>query len=502
MKWLEYWKKERTWLLFLLIFGLIFFRYCYFGFQYFPQLDDYIQMHNQSSYYTAEQVILDMGLLASRPLASLGDYFLWSHFWPCMLVLVGLLSGLYAGSALLFRRVWGTYFGTGYLFLTVYALLPLGMEGTYWVSASTRVIPSLFFTALSMRFFQKWRGGGKWPTLVVYFVTQLISFSFYEQGLILCVTGVLLIALLEFRAAGWRSLSALLTFLNVAIYFAITTYFSTTTGQLGSRMQLTLPWQEGWGAVAQAAATQVGEAYVVGGIMTTVRGFFRGVGTIFSNFNLIWVVVLLLLCALLFFAAKQYTGPTSNLPGALLVGALFAVAPITLFFVLTQPSIGLRNTVFSFCGIAMMLDALAGFLLRKLPLRGVLTGGLCALLAFLFCVASVSELADYRQTYLDDQRAGAAVRTALEEGGGVPVGSRVAVKNLQGSYLAEQNFLHQQHIHGATESAWAFTGLLACESGNRNFPYVTPIPPGVEFDRSQYKVVLIYDPVIGVATPE
>ena len=62
-------QKERPWLVFALIFALVLLRFCYYGFTYYPQLDDYIQLHNQSAYYSAKAVILDMGLLSSRPLA-------------------------------------------------------------------------------------------------------------------------------------------------------------------------------------------------------------------------------------------------------------------------------------------------------------------------------------------------------------------------------------------------------------------------------------------------
>ena len=77
--------KERPWLVFALIFALVLLRFCYYGFTYYPQLDDYIQLHNQSAYYSAKAVILDMGLLSSRPLASVMDYFFWSHFWPFLM---------------------------------------------------------------------------------------------------------------------------------------------------------------------------------------------------------------------------------------------------------------------------------------------------------------------------------------------------------------------------------------------------------------------------------
>ena len=489
--------KERPWLVFALIFALVLLRFCYYGFTYYPQLDDYIQLHNQSAYYSAKAVILDMGLLSSRPLASVMDYFFWSNFWPFLMAAVALISAMYAASACLFRRVWGEYFGTGYLFLVVYALLPLGMEGTYWISASNRVVPSLFFVALAMYLFQKWCRTGKALWLPLYFVAQLISFCFYEQGLVLSVTGVLLVGIIElFRGNRSRSLFSLLTFVNAGVYFAFTGYFSTSTGQLGSRLRLTLPWQEGWDKVFLSAAGQTGESFLIGGYKTLVDGFRRGLACIAEDFSLLWVLVLVLLCAALFLFARRFTAERpageAALPRrwALLVGFLMALAPVTLFFVLSSPSVALRNTVFSFCGIALFLDAAWSMLLTRCPARGLITGAVCAVCAAVFSVAAVSELHDYRATTQADQRAARAITAAVEGDEGA-----IAVLNLEPNYLSEQNFLYHEHIHGATESAWALAGLLSWAADTPAFPAATPVPMGGRYTGSltEFGALLWYD---------
>ena len=490
-------QKERPWLVFALIFALVLLRFCYYGFTYYPQLDDYIQLHNQSAYYSAKAVILDMGLLSSRPLASVMDYFFWSRFWSFLMAAVALISAMYAASACLFRRVWGEYFGTGYLFLVVYALLPLGMEGTYWISASNRVVPSLFFVALAMYLFQKWCRTGKVLWLPLYFVTQLISFCFYEQGLVLSVTGVLLVGIIEFfRGNRSRSLFSLLTFVNAGVYFAFTGYFSTSTGQLGSRLRLTLPWQEGWDKVFLSAAGQTGESFLIGGYKTLVDGFRRGLACIAEDFSLLWVLVLVLLCAALFLFARRFTAERpageAALPRrwALLVGFLMALAPVTLFFVLSSPSVALRNTVFSFCGIALFLDAAWSMLLTRCPARGLITGAVCAVCAAVFSVAAVSELHDYRATTQADQRAARAITAAVEGDEGA-----IAVLNLEPNYLSEQNFLYHEHIHGATESAWALAGLLSWAADTPAFPAATPVPMGGRYTGSltEFGALLWYD---------
>lgn len=494
-------QKEWALPLFLMIFGLVFLRYCYYGLQYFPQLDDYIQIHNHPAYYSARRVILEQGLLASRPLAAVGDYFFWSKLWGNLIAASALLSALYAGSAVLFRKTFSSYFGTGYVFLTVYALLPLGMEGSYWISAANRILPGLFFTALAMWLFQRWCRTGRWGTMALYAGTQLISYCFYEQGLILSVTGVLLVAILEFlegRGRTKRPLAALITFVNAGLYFAFTGYFAAG-GQLGGRMRVLLPWQEGWDKTMWTALKQGGSAFLVGGWKTLAVGFRRGAELLVSEANPLWTLLALGLCALLFLAARRSGEVGTRAPSALLVGFLMALAPMSIFFILAQPAIPLRATLFSFCGLALMADSLMGMLLRGKTWRGTAVGALCAVFALVSLVASVSELHDYRLTYLEDQRAGAAVIAALDGGKELSPSVRVAVLDLEPSYLIGQNFLYLEHIVGVTGSEWAFTGLLACESGNVDFPYVTPIPTGAKADLSGFDLVLRYDRESGTA---
>ena len=42
---------QREWAALFLLFGLLFIRCCCYGLRYFPQLDDYIQLHNYTAYH-------------------------------------------------------------------------------------------------------------------------------------------------------------------------------------------------------------------------------------------------------------------------------------------------------------------------------------------------------------------------------------------------------------------------------------------------------------------
>ncbi len=469
---------------FFLLFGLIFVRFCCYGPTYFPQLDDYIQLHNYTAYHPdVWDFIRRLGLLAARPAAGLLDIFFWGRLWPALIAGCALIAGLYAASAVLFRRVWSKYFSVGWPFLVLYALLPLGMEGTYWLSAANRVVPSLFFVSLAMALFQRWCERGQKRFLAAYFLVQLLSMSFYEQGLVLSVTGVLLAALLELRENRRRPLWALLTFANAGVYFAFTSAFADSALYAG-RASVVLPWQEGWRDwVFLPVLRQMKDAFLKGGVYTTVKGLVRGAGLIVSERHWLWLVLVLALCAGLFLLVREERTDHSRsrevLP-ALIVGFLMALAPVTIFFVLANPWFSLRGTVASFCGLALMGDTVIGWLLTRLKGRDTIAAGLCGAMAFVFCVAAVSELHDYRAAWEADQAVMAAILEGTDNGASLPSEGENLILGVESCYLEEQNFYFHEHIHGVTESRWALTGGLQCVSGRRDFPYVTPLPAAVD----------------------
>ena len=137
---------------------------------YWPQLDDYIQMHNYllsfSSFSALQKTV---GVLDTRPLAGLADYFVWGRMFSFLLLGVAVVSLLYAAAAVLMWAVLGRFFRVGTLFPVVVVLLPLGVEGTYWMSAATRVAVGMFWAALAAWLFFKWLDTSKLWALTSFF---------------------------------------------------------------------------------------------------------------------------------------------------------------------------------------------------------------------------------------------------------------------------------------------------------------------------------------------
>ena len=464
--------------LFLLLFLLLMARNCACGLEYFPQLDDYIQYHNYPTAGSFQVLQQSTGLLASRPLAGLADYFFWGPMFGHMILGVALISLLYTGTALLLWKLLKRYFRLSLLFPVIVLLLPLGVEGTYWMSASTRVVVGMFFAALAAWAFLEWLDRGGLGRLALYLILQLLPFGFYEQAGILSITLTVGAAILEWglnRKELPRCAPSLWGCGAMALYLLFTRMMSSG-GVYSSRAEVILPvGRYYWTVFFPDIMGQFRDVFIKGGFLTLAKGFVRGLGLIPAG--LLWcVLAAAVLCVLLgLWARCEEDGGKKRTGLALLSGFLLAAGPVSLFLVLGNPWFSLRGAVASFPGIALMADAAALWLWDKLPLRREGLSVLAAAAAFVFCVAGASEIVDYRYTTEHDRRAAFLVKTALEADGLDQSFGRVGILNLEPSYLPNQNFYYHEHIHGCTESAWAFAGLLAAEGGG-DLPSVTPLP--------------------------
>jgi hypothetical protein len=332
-------------LIFFVLFALIFIRYCYYGFEYFYQLDDYIQYHNLvARTQNPFAAVVSLGLLASRPLAGIADLCLWSRFYSFMLVGVAVISALLPRRLPVQMGVFKTL-GTSYLFLAVYALLPLGFEGTYWVSASARIVVSLFFAALALYGFEKWCETGKVRMLILFALCQLLACGFYEQVLIFSVVSVLLLSALHYRAHRRRALWGFFALLGAGVYFLFIRYFSGDAVFSG-RGSIVLPvTRYYWNTAFPNVAAQLKHVFVDGGLLTLAKGFVRGAGLLFRISTCCMPPASAAPdSAVLLFCESSHNQMKRPVPG-LVVGLILAVAPVMIFFVLDVSWFSFRGAV-------------------------------------------------------------------------------------------------------------------------------------------------------------
>ena len=481
----ERWEWEWALVLFLLLLA----RACAWGVQYWPQLDDYIQLCNYVRNSTLASVQESIGILGARPLAVVGDFYLWGKMFSHLIAGVALISLMYALTAVMLRRQLGRYFPVRALFLAVFTLLPLGVEGTYWMSASTRVVCGLFFAVLASGAFLRWMDTGRLPWALGFCLLQVLPMGFYEQSGIFAVTLVVGLAILEVireRERLRRAVLAVWSLPAMGLYFAVTRLL-TVGNMYAGRSKVLLPTDPAWlESLLPEILEQFKTVFLRGNFDILVKGFLRGARAVLSGELLLWAAVTAVLCLLFWrlgvrqMREREGIEPAFLSPWlALTAGILLFIAPLTIFLVLENPWFSFRGAVTSFAGLALVCDTAAGALCRRMPggRRGLPAAA--AVLAFVFCTAGASEIGDYRANYEADQRVGGAVVQVLEQDFPQPWSNgytqRIGILNVLPTYLEEQNCYYHEHIHGCTESSWAFQGLLA-SLGDQGTWDVTPLP--------------------------
>lgn len=474
------------WGMVLVLFLLLTARACAWGVQYWPQIDDYIQLCNYVRNSTLAAVQESIGILGARPLAVVGDFYLWGKMFSFLIVGVAMISLMYALSVVMLRRQLGRYFPVSPLFLVLFTLLPLGVEGTYWMSAATRVVCGLFVAVLASGAFLKWMDTGSWLWALAFALLQVMPMGFYEQSGVFAVTLVVGLAILEVIQSRRlkRALLALWSLPAMGLYFAVT-HLLTVGSMYTGRAKVLLPTDPAWWeSLLPEALRQIKTVFLTGNFYTLGKGFWRGFQAICSGELIVWAAVTAALCLLFWLLCvrcpdrerrSEFLSPWLEVTA----GILLFLAPLTIFLVLENPWFSFRGAVTSFAGLALVCDTAVTALWRCLPGRKRGLPGLAALLALIFCIAGASEIGDYRANYQADQKVGMAVVQVLEKDFPRPRDNgytqRIGILNIQPTYLEEQNYYYHEHIHGCTESSWAFQGLLA-SLGDQGTWDVTPLP--------------------------
>lgn len=474
----------------VLLFGLILIRYSYYGPVYFRQLDDYTRFSGTAAAGLGTlRELWTGGALASRPLAGLCDAFVWPLLAQNLFAAAAVLAGLYAVSAVLLHAVFRRRFGTGYVFYIVYALLPLGFEGCYWLSAATRLVPGLFFAALSLLCFDRWCMYGKKRSLAGFAVFQLMAFCFHEQ--IILLSSALTLALMVSRPQserqrahrGWLFLGGIL------LYFA----FTRLAPGHAALPALLLPWQKGYrAAVLLPLLAQLKTAFVTGGGATLGRGLLHGFALLGSSPNFIYILLVLALSFSFYVAARSVRRTSVRFFAELLTGLLLALAPLAAFFALASPWFNLRNTVPSLCGLALAADALADLVFGRWKNGAKANAMFAAILAALCCVSSVSELSAYRAVNATDTQICTAAAHAIADLRAPSDAKRcVLLLNVEPDYPEKDSFVFHDHGRGVTSDTRNMTAaaaVIAQRDAIRKYFILQPAAVGSTFTATDEEV--------------
>lgn len=426
------------------------------GIGYEPILDDTVQyiLYPTSVDYGA--LIAREGMFSSRPLAALMDLFVVGQMGNLFFAVI-LMAVMHGISCVLFQRILSRFFSVGPVFAVIYTLLPLGCEGTYWLSAATRVVSGLFFTACAAMVLCRFIEAGKWWRVPLYFLLELLSFGFYEQILVLSFALSGLIFLHHFREK--RAALAWMAFLCAGIYFGFTAYFRADS-PLADRMELLYPNTPYYFNVfLPDLARQIGMSFLSAGVRTTFVGFWRGLVSCFTGSWLYGIAAAGLAVWYGILHWPRHRRAVVSVEGwarALVWGLLLFIAPITPFFVIARPYFSLRSTVPSFVGAAILIDLLFRALIRRRRAMAAVSGAM----VFVCLLGCASEIGDYKATAKADRVLAEAIMERESE-----LYGRVGILNVKEFPVTGQNYPYHEHVASVAAADWTLSAKLAAMKG-------------------------------------
>lgn len=420
---------------------LSFLRFSFLGFRYTPYLDDHIQYIFYPSLDNGWDNILAGGarILATRPLAGIFDYFLWSRFSHHLGVAVALISIIHGLSAIFFYKAFRHIdIELGLIFFIFYLFLPSNSEGTYWLSASTRIVVSLFFISVSLMFAAK-------EKTTLFTVFSFLSMWFYEQTAILS-----LFCAVMFFVISKDYLKIVIPSLSFALLIFFYLWVGTT-GDNAHRFSMVhfsqLLHHSG------KTISSIVKAFIPVTFQIIKNGFMRSVNTIFENLSYLWFAVIGALSICVVILAKENQNKTPK--AKMLYGIILAISPMLPFFV-TNNEFALRNLVPCLLGVAIVLDGIVPLLLKSF------TPIFASVCLIVFSVATASETIDYEKTARHDVLLAQKISENVTH-----ETKQISVKITTPVYLP-QNAVFGDHIKSMVGSDWGVMGIVRTVSGNHH----------------------------------
>lgn len=440
--------------------ALCFLKYLPGGLVYYPILDDYIQYWGYLQFENIwSDIVIRLGLLHAHPLASLADVYVWGGLFKYGFFPVFFITQLHIISAFLF--VWAfdrSNIGAGLVFAFVFLLFPAGFEGAYWLSASSRIVIGLFFTAVTANMLVSWLKYPKKRLGVLFFLFALASFLFYEQVAALAVGMYAIIIYIN-----KKSKAALKAFAGLAgCVLAVSVYYLlfSSMGRYGYRARLVE-----LGDLGQRVAELFGEfsrLVSYGFIKMTAEGFLDGMKILFKN--PVWLIIITALCLIL----ANLCEPSGKFKKSdIFIGVLFFILPFLPFFILAEGGLAIRSGFCSIIGLGIAVACLIRFKKRAFLYRSVIF-----VLVFVFMATNISLMQDYKEISIIDAKICRGIADNLDTR--AKNGLRDVVVYQTGRGYLEQSQRLKPHIASLTQSDWALTGGVRFYAKNMKITRVIP----------------------------
>ena len=337
-----------------------------------------------------------------RPLAFFSDAFIFQWFWNCSYAILIAMVIMHIGVIYLTYKICEKIDVKLNAFsLTLFCLCPILIQSLYWISASTRIVFSLFLCLLSiyllLLYFDSNSKKKKVMLLILSVILNLICVGYYEQtiALNLFLTVFIIIILKKYTYLFIPIIST--SWIGAwYVHFAM-------TGEMQTRGALNL-------------------AGIINNIGIVTNNFFGIYCNEFENFKIslsyakndvfgsaisIFITVIFAFFIFYLFKNKCMVNKDGSIWKKVCIGIIFLIVPMMPFLVLNTSIIAVRNLYFSTFGLAILLEVIIDFLLKLIKNElacNIVKTSLIAIFSFLFVMSNIDGVNNYKKVHELDNR--------------------------------------------------------------------------------------------------
>ena len=452
------------------------------GVTYYPILDDYIQYGGYPLYENLSHVYLNIGTVATRPAAAFLDPLLWGKFYPDLWVALFLISvAFFIGVKLIASVLERTgIFVTPFLYAIV-LLIPLGFEGTYWISASSRICVGLFFTGLASFLLTKMITENKNILFIPYMALTLLSFGFYESVMVFSAF-LQFVVIVGFVKNNKKRFVYLLTPVILGIsmlaYYKLTAGISTLASRVNTfEFSMLIP-------NIRELFLQFVEIIVDGGTKTTLGGAKEGLYlAIYSPIPAIAIIAVSAYCG--YFGAKAPF--TAKAKYCIPIGLGFMIFPLLPNILTETVWLTYRSIVPSLFWLVIISASMLGILLKNSRVRGIVI----FVMVFIFMLGNLSELNTYKNVHEKDDVLVSEIARQLDDD--VLSGNKETIVVFPEGILkpVPQISYYKDHVKSVCDSDWALTGAVRAKTRNINIKMITPVLSLEDIDTQGKQIIYL-----------
>lgn len=348
---------------FVLLFVILIFQFSFLGFKYYTVLDDNNQIgcYNLRNENIYENVISHYKSYNVRPLAFFSDAYIFQLFWNNLYILLFIIVVMHAlNMFFLYKIADKIKIKLNAFAIVLFAFCPIIFDGLYWISASTRIVFSLFLCLASIYLvtlsFDKKEKWEKYLCLVFGVILNLACVGYYEQtvALNLFLFTFVLICLKKYKYISIPVVST--AWIGVwYIYFML-------KGDMQERGTLNL-------------------SSVLNSLVASFKSFFSNVTYIIKNFknyfsdgaNIIFMsiisVVFLALIGLFLYYIFRKKALLSDENGKArirkaILGIIIFISPILPFAVIRDNYMALRTMYMPMLGVLILIEVIVDLVLQ------------------------------------------------------------------------------------------------------------------------------------------